>query len=413
MDIPRHDWISRYLKFTSNTEPPILYKEWIACSVIASVLQRKVRLNWGTLTFFPNLYVVLVGPSGRCRKGVAMSTGHKMLRELAIKTTAEAITREALIKNLAESAVTDEGPGGKQIIHSSLTVFSKELAVFLGQDNKKLMMDLTDWYDCDDKWEYRTKGAGVDEIIGVWLNLIGATTPELVQTQLPKDAVGGGLSSRIIFVFEDKKAKKVAAPFLTKEQKGMYTELKNELEFMNSISGEVGFDDTFVESYAKWYEASIKLPPEYGGNVSSGTLDKFKEGPLAYYNERRANHVMRLCIILSASQKEETLTEQILFRAINLLERTEVKMPRTFGGYGGAEKASVMHKIMELVAKYGRISRKDILKILHFELDDLNELDKMLQMLSTMKFCRIVHDEKDTIVEYNTKQEMGGEFIAD
>lgn len=393
MSIPKDDWITKYLKFTENTEPPLLYKEWVACSVIAAVLQRKYKLTWGLLTFYPNLYVVLVGPSGKCRKGVSMSIGQKLLRELGIKMTAEAITREALIKDLSESTSTAEGGDGHQIIHSSLTIFSKELAVFLGQDNKMLMSDLTDWYDCDSKWEYRTKNSGQDEITGVWVNLIGATTPELVQSQLPRDAIGGGLSSRIIFVFEEKKDKNVAAPFLSAKQKALYTELVNELENMYGLSGEVKFDESFVEAYVKWYENSIILPPEYGGNESSAVRSDFEQGPLAYYNQRRANHVMSVAIILSASQKQKVLTDQILFRAIHLLERTEVKMPRTFGGYGEGARSELMFKLIEYISEVDEISRKILLDRVKYELDDVTQFDSLTQMLEQSGIIKIIHKQ--------------------
>ena len=66
------DWIDAYLKFTEKSEPPKMFHLWCAISVIASVLERKCRLEWGTITFYPNMYIVLVAPSGKARKGTAM-----------------------------------------------------------------------------------------------------------------------------------------------------------------------------------------------------------------------------------------------------------------------------------------------------------------------------------------------------
>ena len=58
-----NDWIDSYLEYTKNSEPPDLYKEWVAVSVVASILQRKCSLPWGDITFYPNMYIILVGPS--------------------------------------------------------------------------------------------------------------------------------------------------------------------------------------------------------------------------------------------------------------------------------------------------------------------------------------------------------------
>ena len=163
-------------------------------------------MQWGTISFYPNMYVVLVGPSGKCRKGTAMSQGYDFLKEMGTKMAAESTTREALIQALQQSNDTQVDPvTNKMYLHASLTIYSQELTVFLGYNNVALMSDLTDWYDCRSSWTYRTKHQGTDEIIGVYVNLIGATTPELLQTALPRDAIGGGLTARMIFVFETKK----------------------------------------------------------------------------------------------------------------------------------------------------------------------------------------------------------------
>ena len=169
------------MEYTHNSEPPTQFREWAAIATVAAALQRKCVLQWGELErFYPNLYVVLIGPSGS-RKGTAMRPALELLQELGIKMASEAITREALIRELKQAnANQPDLKTGTMHLHASLTIFSPELTVFLGYQNKQLMSDLTDWYDCRDRWTYRTKGAGVDEIIGVWINLFGGTTPELI-----------------------------------------------------------------------------------------------------------------------------------------------------------------------------------------------------------------------------------------
>ena len=78
------DWIDKYLVYSSNTEPPAMFHLWTAISVISSVLQRKCYFPWGTLTFYPNMYVVLVGPPA-ARKGTAMNIGKKILDDMKEK----------------------------------------------------------------------------------------------------------------------------------------------------------------------------------------------------------------------------------------------------------------------------------------------------------------------------------------
>lgn len=384
----RYDWIKRYLEYQENSEPPQLYKEWVAMSTIAAVLQRKCRLPWGNLTFYPNLYVVLVGPSGKCRKGTAMGVGKSFLRELGVQLTAEAITREALIKDISESSNSEITIGGKAIIHCSLTIFSPELAVFLGYENKQLMSDLTDWYDCADRWTYRTKGQGVDEIIGMWVNLLGATTPDLIQSQFPQSAVGGGLSSRIIFVYEDQKSKSIATPFLEDEHKEIEDWLIGELDNMSMLKGEYTWTEDFLDKWIEWYY--------YQEDNPAMENDRFKG-----YNHRRPNHILKMCMILSASMRDDmVITESVFDRSLDMLKRTETKMPKTFSGHGRAKFSGVLSEIVDYVAIKKTVERGDIMENFFYDIEGGRHLDQMLSMLQSSGLVKIRTDGTTTTVNW-------------
>ncbi|KKK87178.1 hypothetical protein LCGC14_2755840 [marine sediment metagenome] len=131
------DWITRYLDFVENTEPSLLYKEWTAISVVAAALQRKCYLPWGHLTFYPNMYIVLVGPPGS-RKNTAMDTGHNFLRDANIKLAADAVTRAGLVQELDAAQHAELSDKGLKV-HASLTVFSEELSVFFGYDERQMV----------------------------------------------------------------------------------------------------------------------------------------------------------------------------------------------------------------------------------------------------------------------------------
>ena len=340
------DWINSYIKFTENSEPPVSYQKWTAISLIASVLQRKCRLEWGPITFFPNMYIVLVGPSGRCRKGTAMGVGHNFLRKIGIPMAAEATTREALIKSLEESGSQDGfsvDEKGNMYDHASLSIFSPELTVFLGYNNLTLISDLTDWYDCREEWEYRTKNAGTNTIKNVYVNLIGATTPDLVRTALPQDAVGGGLSSRMIFVSEWERSKAVAFPFLTDEDLRLHEMLQHDLEEIYTMRGSFSITEEFKKVWLKWYLHQDQNPP-------------FKDNPkFEGYINRRGNHVLKLCMIFSASEDNElVLKSKHILRAIEELEEVEKKMPSVFFGHGTSDNADMTGRVLQTVTALGK-----------------------------------------------------------
>lgn len=387
------DWLEGYLTLTERSEPPYTYKLWVGMSLIASCLKRKCVLKWGTMDIFPNMYVVLVGPSGKCRKGTAMSPGMKFLREMGVKVAAESITREALIRELKQSNDTQvDVKTGDMFLHASLTIYSQELTVFLGYNNQALMADLTDWYDCRDTWTYRTKNMGTDEIIGVWVNLIGATTPELLQTTLPRDAIGGGLTSRIIFVFEHNKSKITPADFQTKEERELQKQLVQDLEKICIMSGEFRCTEGYIERYTNWYLAYSHGKPPFDDYRFSG------------YFERRPTHLRKISMILSASRtSDKVITEQDFDRALEVLELTEQKMPYTFSGVGRSNSADIMHRIMATVAASQEIEFGDLLRMFIQDIDKFM-LDKMIEALVSMEFAYVDYSGGHKLIKYCDKK---------
>jgi len=142
------NWIDAYIKFTSNTEPCRMYHEWCAISVIAGALERRSWLQWDR-KLYPNLYVVLTSPPGAGRKGTAMRIANRFIRSLPdVSIAAKSITEARLIAAVhaskRESKIRNQN---EMVTHSSTTVFSDELTVFLGYKNLEMITTLTDWYD--------------------------------------------------------------------------------------------------------------------------------------------------------------------------------------------------------------------------------------------------------------------------
>lgn len=381
------DWIEGYLKYTDETEPPVLFREWCAVSVIAAALQRKCWLEWGTTTFYPNLYIVLTAPAGKARKGTAMAPARKFINRIGIPLSAEAVTREALIRTLKDSEATLP-TGDGLILHSSLTVFSPELTVFLGYNNTQLMSDLTDWFDCAEKWVYRTKTAGTDNISGVFINLLGATTPDLIRSTLPLDAIGGGLTSRIIFVYEEKKGKIVPFPFVSEKIRQLETTLYYDIECINMLQGAFKTTEAFLNLWGDWYTS------QEGKNPFGMSYNKVFDG----YIERRPTQVLKLSMIMSASRSDNMVLDACdLSRAIHLLERTEIKMPRAFGGIGIGSTAQLTYTICEQINNSpDGLSTAQILAVNVFN-GSAEEINGSLSLLVQSGMVKIIQTNKGPI----------------
>lgn len=329
------------------------------------------------------MYVVLVGPSGS-RKGTALGPALELLQDIGLKLASEAITREALIRELNTSSSTQADSAGKISMHSSLTIFSGELTVFLGYQNKQLMSDLTDWYDCRDRWTYRTKLSGTDEIIGVWVNLIGGTTPELIQASMPLEAIGGGLTSRMIFIYEQHKEKREVLPTGDLE---LRKALFHDMEIMFTLRGEFKYRTDFLEAYSNWY--LCENDPPFTDHYFSG------------YCERRANHILKLSMICNTSRKggDMILEAEDFFHAKELILKAEVKMPYVFRGVGKNVMADVMERLLGLLAANKEMELAEVMNRFYKDVDR-ESLHKLFQTLETMGSIQLVYEGSKCVIRY-------------
>jgi len=390
------DWITGYLEFTENTEPPLSYHIWTALSIISSTLQRRCFFKWGHETIYSNQYIVLIGPSGMARKASAVGIGKIFLEHVGVKTASQSITREGLIRALKKSHSNFEGADGKAKYQSTLTVVSDELAVFLGQKDIKFLADLTDWYDSHDKWEYKTKheqaGSDTDTIVGVCVNMLGATAPDWLSSMLPQEAVGGGFTSRIIFVVEQRKGKVILDPNDYPVNSELEKKLITDLQMIKQISGPFVFDKESLEIYKDWYKKQEE-------DIKNGIMP-VKDPKFSGYISRRQTHIKKICMCLSVSKgNSRVVTADDINRGLKILEAAEKKMSLAFSTLGKARFAALTDEVLEYIKKRGKAKRSEILRVFRRDVDSWS-LEQIEKVLERMKFIKIIIPESGDDLVY-------------
>lgn len=310
------NWIKAYLAYTNENESPEEYHKWVALNTIAGALEHKAFFDMQYFLLYPNLYTVLVGPAGRCKKSTAMRIGRGILSEIPnINFTADSTTRERLIQDMSQ-AFRDG--------HSSLTAYSSEFATMLTSSGMDMVIFLTDIYDCPlPDWQHKTKTGGTSKIKAPYFNLIGATTPDWIAKAMPLDTVGIGLTSRIIFVYQDTPRVRPPFPVLSPEQKALRPLLIQDLASMAQIIGEYKFDEEAKKHYEKWYETRIEAPNTSGDPRLNG------------YFERKPMHVIKVAMIIAASFRDElVMTLDDLRSSFMLIDEVESKMSKVFANVG-------------------------------------------------------------------------------
>jgi hypothetical protein len=255
---------------------------------------------------------------------------------------------------------------GEPYTHSSLTIVSKELSVFLGTGNHDLLSLLTDLYDCPMRWEYKTKGSGTNRVEKVWLNMLAASTPTWLVGSIPLTAIGGGFTSRVIFVVEEDVRRKTAVPMFTDKEIRLGDELRLMLEKISMCSGEMALTQNAMEFFEKWYnEDNIKLDdPRFAG-----------------YSERKHIHALKVAMILSICESlEGKLKKHHLEYAIKLLTEIEGRMVKAFGAVGRSPIALDLDEIMTIMQGCETIERYQLMKHVRMNVHP-REFDTCMKLL--------------------------------
>ena len=314
-----NNWLEGYLEYTNETESPKSFNLWSGVSAIASGLRKKVKFQLGRLSTYPNLYIILVAEPGVSRKTTAIDYSTDITKEVdAIIHSADSTTRESLIEDLELAAQDQLMPDGSNFKHNSLSIISREFESFIGEksENTKIRVLLTDLFDCGSKaWEYKTKNKGKNKLNAVYLNLLAATTPDSLACALPASAIGGGLTSRILFILPTRDRKKFAEPPIPDRE--LVKALIHDLEIISRLAGVYRFSESCREKWIDWYN-------KYDGESIYRIC---KDRSFSSWYSRKSVFIQKLSVILLASRSDEMVIEwDIVEEAIAMLEGVERTM---------------------------------------------------------------------------------------
>jgi len=384
------DWIEGYLKYMENTESARIFHKWTAMSIIAACLRKKVRLPVGRINIYPNLYVVFVGPPGGPRKSQAISFGiNKFLKHIPdVVLSAEAITPQALIQELERATADEIMPDGSILQHASLTVTSREFESFLGQkaENTKMITYLTDLFDAqEDPWEYKTKHSGVNVIPSPFLNLLAATTPESVANFLPSSAIGSGLTSRILFIWADKKDKKVAFPVETEEELLLKEKLLKDLHVIARLAGTYQWSEQARSNWEAWYQL-------YDANSEERIC---ADPAFTGWYERKPLYVLKVAMIRAAAQSDElVLRWSHIEKSLSDIEEAEATMRHVFRAVGRSPVAADIDLVAGIIRLRGWIREDELFELIWRDVDS-SKFDNVIDTLIRRGIVRKVFKGPD------------------
>jgi len=218
-----------------------------------------------------------------------------------------------------------------------------------------LLVDL--WDGQDDVWRRHTKGQeGRVEIINPWINVIACTTPAWLRDNFPESMIGGGLTSRIIFIYGDHKRKLVSYPadIIDEEKFNIYREkLILDLKDIAQIKGDYKLTPEATIWGTAWYENHWNNRPKHMASERFGG-----------YISRKQTHIHKLAIILSASQSgDRTITEEHLKQSNRLVSSLEIDMQRVFESIGVVDSSRCTTELLAYVKIYKGITQQELWRL--------------------------------------------------
>ena len=365
------DWLPAFLEYASVTEAPKKMHFWSGVGAIAGALRRKVWIDQIRFTWTPSFYVIYVAPPGIVAKTTTADIGMDLLRQVpGIKFGPDAVTWQSLVVSFAAAS---ESFVWQEEFHpmSPITLVASELGNLINLQDRDMVNLLITLWDGRKRYDKQTKMSGNDTIEAPWINLQGCTTPHWVAENMPPSMIGGGLSSRCIFVYAEDKEKYV--PYVDEVVSDKDSELRLALiQDLEHIAANLVGPFLIEEAARIWGRAwYIK----FWKDAKSRMDDQMLEG----YAARKQTHLHKLAMILSVSRSDDLIiSEEDLQVADIMLQEIEGDMTKVFSRIGRTEDSLQVERFLQVIERKGRMRYEEAYKAIHAYFPDYRNFEGVL-----------------------------------
>lgn len=361
------NWIDAYIKYAAVTEAPRRMHFWAAVGGIAGALRRRVWIDMKRFRWTPSFYIIFVAPPGVVAKSTTADIVLELLKGVpGIKFGPNSVTWQALVTAFAAASEAFEWDG---MWHpqSPLTLSASELGSLLNPQDKQLVDLLIELWDGKPKYEKLTKGSGQDTIEAPWINILGCTTPHWIADNIPPAMIGGGLSSRCLFIYAEKKERYVAYvdEMVGEGDADFKAALIHDLEQISLICGPYTISREAREWGKVWYEAFWK-------DATARMDDSMLEG----YAARKQTHLHKTAMVLSASRSDDRVIQAEDLQLANvMLEDLEKDMPLVFSRMGRTNESIQADRFIDYVKRKGTVTYEDAYRMIHTSFPDFRDFE--------------------------------------
>lgn len=424
MDLMRDSFITQYLSYVGDTEAPIFYHRWSAISMVGAYLGRQYSFSLGHFELYTNLYTMLIGEPGT-RKSTAIKIAKKIIAQAGYdKISGDKTSKEKFMMDLAgiEDGALDSGYGGKgaksnqtmeQLLDEQLGFNTDEIGPdcemyiacdefndFIGLGNLEFISLLGNLWDYNGVFKNRIKTGKSVSILNPTISILGGNTATSFANAFPPDSLGQGFFSRLLLIHGEETGKKHTFPALPS------------VEATNHIISALQRIKMVVKGKAELSEdAKLLLDKIY----KSGK--KMDDVRFNSYSNRRFTHLIKLCLIISATYYCTTISAAHVIEANTLLTHTESLMPKALGQFGRARNSEVTHKIMSILNSAERpLSIKELWAFCVSDMEKVDDLMNQLRNLLTADMIFAIEGKylsKKKVVEMQNSDVLDYNYLSD
>jgi len=241
---------------------------------------------------------------------------------------------------------------------SPITCSIPELGTFLKMEDQALVEVLIAMWDGQlENWGHQTKTSGNIEVKNPWLNLLACTTPSWLEQNFPSSMIGGGLTSRIMFIYGDKKRQLVPYPDELIQEADYVQHKKSLVEDLKRIAlltGPYALSPDARTWGRDWYTSLWSRRPTNMAN------DRYSG-----YISRKQTHIHKVALVLAAAQRDQLVIERgDLEEADILLTSIEPDMIKVFESVGVVDESRHVANILAHVRAYQWIDGSTLFNLL-------------------------------------------------
>ena len=218
-----------------------------------------------------------------------------------------------------------------------------------------------------------------------WINMLACTTPQWISSNMSSNTIGGGFTSRCIFVYGDKKERPVA--YIKNQISAGYNQLRSDLihdleHIALNLAGSYELTPQAEAWGNEWYERL--WTQEY--NASN---EDFVNG----YLSRKQAHLHKLALVLAASQRDDlVITEKDLQLAEVMLNSTQEGFSKVFSKIGRTDDSLNVEKFLDIIRQKGTIPYADAYKYVHVYFPDHKAFEGVLAGAIRAGFIKLVQN---------------------